>query len=272
MPDFAISNITLPAHDHCGYFPALADMGFTGLEVAPSRAWPDTWGGLGHADVETYRKAAETAGLSVTGLHSLFFDQPALSLFGDPETRKRTGDFLVHLSSLCRDLGGRVLVFGSPSARRRGPLSEAQAADMAVDFFQDCLDRIRDHRTLLCLEPLCPTDTDFCNSIASILNLRDRVGRSNMRTQIDARAVTANGDVTDTAFDAVRDTLVHVHANARDLGELTASDGDDNARIGHQLKRIGYKGFVSLEQRMIGDDDPLAAVARSLQVMEKAYR
>ena len=36
MP-YAISNIALPAYDHLVDLPLLAEIGYTGLEVAPSR-------------------------------------------------------------------------------------------------------------------------------------------------------------------------------------------------------------------------------------------
>ena len=73
-------------------------MGFLGLEVAPSRVWKNTWQGLSPKSVERFRIEVENAGLSIVGLHSLFYDKPELGLFRDTETRRLTLDFMVHLS------------------------------------------------------------------------------------------------------------------------------------------------------------------------------
>ena len=105
---FAVSNIALSTFDHTDDFGHLAAMGLSGLEVAPSRVWRDTWRGLTTVEVNDYRRRAEQAGLRIVGLHSLLYDQPDLALFGDTETLRRTLDFMTHLSTVCRDLGGRT--------------------------------------------------------------------------------------------------------------------------------------------------------------------
>ena len=133
MPELAISNIALTAFDHGAELDRLGDLGLTGLEVAPSRVWRNTWHGLAAAEVERYRRLVETAGLRVVGLHSLFFRHPELGLFKEPEVRAQTQDFLVHLSALCRDLGGRTLIYGG--GRRRGDVGPEAAFAETVGFF-----------------------------------------------------------------------------------------------------------------------------------------
>ena len=46
----SISNIALSPFDHTDDFGHLADMGLTGLEIAPSRVWRDTWKALRRSD------------------------------------------------------------------------------------------------------------------------------------------------------------------------------------------------------------------------------
>ena len=109
---FSISNIALPAFDHADDFGRLVEFGLDGIEVAPSRVWRDTWRGLTTVEVTDYRRRVENAGLSVVGLHSLFYDQPDLGLFKAPRERAESLDFLEHLSKVCRDLGGKTLIYG----------------------------------------------------------------------------------------------------------------------------------------------------------------
>ncbi len=175
MPKSAVSNIALPAYDHEAELGRLRDLGMEGLEVAPSRVWRDTWHGLTAADVSTYRHAVETAGLRVVGLHSLFFDQPGLGLFKAPEIRRQSLDFLEHLSGVCRDLGGRTLIYGSAPARRRGDLPLEDAYAEAIGFFGDLSRRVEDHGTCFCFEPLGPDEADFINSAFDALNVVEAV-------------------------------------------------------------------------------------------------
>ena len=108
MIKFALSNIALSPYNHDNELERLAQLGFTGLEIAPSRIWKDTWRGLRAKNVKGYRDRIEAAGLSAIGLHSLLYDHPDLTIFGDRTERRTCLEFLIHLSGVCRDLGGRT--------------------------------------------------------------------------------------------------------------------------------------------------------------------
>ena len=267
---FAVSNIALTAYEHESELGQLAGLGLGGLEVAPSRVWHDTWDGLESAQVDAYRRQVEAAGLSVVGLHSLFYDHPDLGLFREPDVRARTLDFMQHLSAVCRDLGGKTLVYGG--GRQRGDVSAEGAVREAVDFMGELSLRIEDHGTCFCFEPLGPNDTDFIHSAFESLEIVKAVDRPCLKVQLDAKALIANDEVSPETFDAVRDVLVHVHANEPDLGPLGTSDGAvDHAAIGRMLRDIGYSEYVSIEQRMMDDADPLASVAISTQYLKACY-
>ena len=146
----ASSNIALPAYDHVHELGGLREMGLEGVEVAPSRVWRDTWHGLTTRHVETYRKEVEAAGLEVVGLHSLFFDHPELGLFCSEEFSSQTLAFMVHLSAVCRDLGGKTLIYGG--GRKRGDIPEDEAYKRTIDFCLTLCESIEDHGTCFCFE------------------------------------------------------------------------------------------------------------------------
>lgn len=268
---FAVSNIALPSYDHAAELSRLPEFGLTGLEVALSRVWEDVWHGLSASDVTGYRHAVEAAGLEVVGLHSLFWQVPELGLFADSKARGETLDFLVHLSQVCADLGGRTLIFGSGPARRRGDRSLTEANKRAIGFFAELSRRVESHGTCFCLEPLGPNEADYVNSLADALVLVDAVDHPAFRAHLDAKALTQAGEVTATALRAAAPVAAHFHANQPDLGVLE-KDGDiDHAALGRLLAAIGYGGFVSIEQRMVSADDPLADIAASAAVLADCY-
>jgi sugar phosphate isomerase/epimerase len=268
MIRFAVSNIGLPAFTHSPLLPRLAEMGATGLEVAPSRVWADTWHGLTARQVDEYRRTVETAGLRVVGLHSLFFDHPALGLF-KPELRAETVDFLVHLSGLCRDLGGRTLVYGG--GRRRGELEPQAAMAECRSFLGELLPRMEDHGTRLCFEPLGPKDTDFLNTAGQCLELVEMLAHPALGVQLDAKALVDNGEVGPEPFERVRGRLDHFHANDPGLVVVGSTGLVDHAALGGHLRAIGYDGFVAVEQRMLNEADPLADTASSLACLAACY-
>lgn len=265
----SVSNIALTPYDHAGELAALAGMGFTGLEAAPSRRWRDT-GAVTGADAAAYRREIEDASLVCVGLHSLFFDHPALGLFKERGARAETLDFLVHLSGVCRDLGGKTLIWGG--GRRRGAVPPAQAQAESIDFLGEYARRTAGHGTCLCFEPLGPDDSDFINSVHDSIAIVKAVNHKAVRVQVDLKAMIQNNELTETAVQAARPWLVHAHANESDLGVLGASgETNHHARFGEFLRGAGYEGFVSLEQKQINPADSLGPIAESAAVMQKAY-
>jgi sugar phosphate isomerase/epimerase len=266
---FALSNIALPAFDHISDLDGVAGLGFDAIEVAPSRVWRDTWHGLTTLEVNDYRRRIENAGLSVVGLHSLFYDKTELGLFKEPALRAQTLDFLEHLSKVCRDLGGRTLIYGS--GRRRGELAEDEAQAEAVDFFGELTVRVESHRTCFCFEPLGPEDSDFINSGLESLAIVREVASPALAVQLDAKALVENDEATPELFREVADHLVHFHTNEPGLGVLGSTGQVDHAALGAMLREIGYEGYVSVEQKMANERDPLADIGKSAEMLKASY-
>jgi sugar phosphate isomerase/epimerase len=265
----AVSNIALPAYDHTETLGNLAELGFSGLEVAPSRVWKETWTGLKPSEVNAYRRSVEAGGLRVVGLHSLFFDHPELGLFKEAMGRAKSLDFLEHLSSVCRDLGGRTLIWGGGRQRRKMP--EGSAYRETIDFMADLCFRISGHGTVFCFEPLGPESSDFINSALEARKIVDAVSHPALAIQLDAKALFQNNEATIDIFEAVSDRLVHFHANEPDLGVLGVSNDIDHSEMGALLNAVGYDGYVSLEQRQLDHGDPLDNIANSVEVLRQCY-
>lgn len=272
---FSMSTIALPPEDHGPVLHDLAGFGIAGLEVAPTRAWSDVGPDAPTAAaVERYRRHVEAASLRVVGLHSLFYgarETDGMSLLAEGERRAATLAYLDHLAAVCRDLGGRTLVFGSPPARRRGDLTADAARDRVVAFFGDLCARISGYGVCYCLEPLGPDETDFCNRLTESVAIARAVGHPALRCQVDAKALAANGEAALPSVREAGDLLVHCHANEPGLAPLAADGPVAHEALGSALRDIGYDGWVSLEMREPADGDLRGALARSSAVLKEAY-
>ncbi len=266
---YCVSNIALSPYKHADELRALPALGITGLEVAPSRRWHETFPGPDNAAVATYRREIEAAELKVVGLHSLFFDHPDWGLFKSADVSRKSMAFLEHLSAICRDLGGKALIYGG--GRKRGTMPLETAHVEAVDFFGELCHRIKDHGTCFCFEPLGLNDTDFINSAYDSLAIVREIANPALRVQLDAKALYENDEAVAATFEAVAADLVHFHANEPGLQVLGSSGTVDHAALGKMLDEIGYDGTVTIEQRMLNANDPLADVAQSASVLRACY-
>src|ERR1044071_6033662 len=91
-----------------------ATLGYDGLEVAPFTL-SDEPHRLTAVQRSAVRKAAQDAGIAITGLHWLLVKPDGLSITAaDADVRARTLAVMRELIGMCAELGGTYLVHGSP--------------------------------------------------------------------------------------------------------------------------------------------------------------
>ena len=241
---FAVSNLALPSGDLSEHLPQVAALGAAGVEIVPLRLWPQ-----GLPAASDFGRQLTSAGLELVGFHDLLLGRRDLSLFGDADTLSRTVEYLVQLSALCRDLGGKTLCFGA-SGRKRGDLTPEQAWLAVQPVLEQLLPRIEDHGTLLCIEPTGAADADFCVTARECRLLVDYFDHPALGFQLSARAQVENGDTGHAPFSALRGRLNLFHANEPDHQDFSASGISDHPDCRRHLASIGFQGWVTLVQRM----------------------
>src|SRR5262249_55111699 len=132
----------------------------------------------------------------------------------DDVVRARTAEYLVELARCCRDLGGDLMVFGSP-AQRRVPAggTQGQARDLAADTVPPAPPAVGDCGVRLCLEPLAPAETDFLNTCAEGVELLDRVSHPNFVLHLDVKAMSADEAPVPELIRRHAARTGHFHAN-----------------------------------------------------------
>ena len=115
---YAICNETFEGWDHARVCRFAADIGYTGLEIAPFTLAPLITQ-VSAEQRRLLRGQAEEQGVAIVGLHWLLAKTDGLHLTSDSEAvREKTANYLIELAGCCRDLGGELMVFGSPAQRR----------------------------------------------------------------------------------------------------------------------------------------------------------
>jgi D-psicose/D-tagatose/L-ribulose 3-epimerase len=239
-----------------------AALGYDGLEIAPFTL-SDSPEKISTAEATKIRTTVESAGLVVTGLHWLLVKPDGLSLT-DPDAgvRKRTIDVMARLTALCAELGGAVLVHGSPKQRE---VAAGETHVVALARLQDGLAQVATAAAkagvTYCIEPLSRRETSVINTIAEAAELVRAIDHPHLRTMIDCSAAgLTEADSIPELIDRWLPTGLIAHVQVNDPNRRGPGQGDMQfAPILAALKRHGYDGTLAVEPFDYWPDGPGAA-------------
>jgi sugar phosphate isomerase/epimerase len=225
----------------------VAEVGYQGLELAPFTLCQDVRE-VAPPERRAIRRTVESAGLEVVGLHWLLAQTEGLQLNDpDPSVREQTAHYLLALIDFCADLGGDVLVFGSPQQRSLRPGWPREAAlTSAAEIFHRCGERALQRGVTFCLEPLTTLETDFMTTASEAAEMVRRVDHPGFQMMVDARAASYEGQPIPDIIRQVAPAIRHVHLN--DPNRLGPGMGEvDFDPILGALHEVGYDGWLSVE-------------------------
>src|ERR1700736_972585 len=237
----------MPLERQCEY---AARLGYDGLEIAPFTlsASPEK---ISAAEAAKIRATVEASGLVVTGLHWLLVKPEGLSLTDpDPAVRARTLAVMMHLVGLCAELGGAVMVHGSPKQRQIAP-GETHA--IALARLQDALAQIALAAArvgvIYCIEPLSKRETALINTVLEATELVRAIDHPNLRTMIDCSAAgLTETESIPSLIDRWLPTGLIAHVQANDPNRRGPGQGEMKfAPILAALKRQHYAGTMAVE-------------------------
>jgi sugar phosphate isomerase/epimerase len=265
---YAICNETFEGWEHARICQTAAELGYAGLEIAPFTLAPR----ITDVTLEErlkLREEAEAAGLQIIGLHWLLAKTEGLQLTSpDAAVRQRTANYLVELALACRDMGGDLMVFGSPVQRRiPDGATREQAVDYAVDTFKRATNGITDAGVRLCLEPLAPAEADFIQTAAEACAILDRIDHPNFILHLDVKAMSSEKTPIPELIKTHAARTGHFHAN--DANRRGPGFGDvDFVPIFDALKQSRYAGWVSVEV-FDYSPDPVTIARESIRYMRE---
>jgi sugar phosphate isomerase/epimerase len=244
---FAICNETFVDWPFDKAFQVARECGYTGIEIAPFTIATDVRQ-ISAAKRDEVRRQAEAAELEVIGLHWLLAKTEGFYLTTpDDAVRRRTSEYIGELARLCRDLGGRVMVLGSPKQRNLLPgVSHDQAMDLAADCLRAAVPVLEECDVTIAVEPLGPMDGDFLTTADQGSQLLEMIGSAHCRLHLDVKAMASEPTPIPSIIERHAKVLEHFHANDPNLkgpgmGEM------DFVPIFQALANIDYRGWVSVE-------------------------
>jgi sugar phosphate isomerase/epimerase len=250
---YAICNETFDAWPFEKAFAFAAECGYQGIEIAPFTIaqYATDISAARRAEV---RRQAERAKLEIIGLHWLLAKTKGFHLTSpDAEVRRRTAAYFGELARLCADLGGKIMVLGSPQQRNLAPgVTKEQGMKYAAGVLRAVAPALEKTGVVVAIEPLGLVETNFLTSAADAVELIELVDLPRCRLHLDCKAMAAESTPIAELIRKNRQWMVHFHANDPNrqgpgFGEL------DFVPILKALRQIDYRGWVSVE---VFDDTP----------------
>ena len=243
-------------------------IGYDGLEIAPFTLAPRITDVTSAERARLRRQAAES-GVEILGLHWLLAKTDGFHVTSpDPAVRRRTAEYLVELARACHDLGGDLMVFGSPKQRSRLPgVTPEQAEELAAETFRQALPAVADLGVTICLEPLPAEETDVINTCADAWRLIQQVNHPGFGLHLDVKAMSSEAAPVADLVTLYGGRASHFHANDPNL-RGPGFGATDFIPIFKALAEAGYDRWVSVEVFDMSPD-PETVARGSIEYMSR---
>ncbi|HUT12923.1 MAG TPA: sugar phosphate isomerase/epimerase family protein, partial [Thermoguttaceae bacterium] len=244
---YSMCNETFQDWPQARIFKFLGACGYAGVEIAPFTINTDVTR-ISSKERTALRKQADKAGVEIVALHWLLAKTEGLHLTSpDKEVRRRTTEYLGALADFCADLGGKVMIFGSPKQRNLlEGVSRDQGMQFAAEVLQGAMPALKKRGVMLGLEPLGIKETNFIPYAADAVELAEMVDSPQCKIMLDCKAMIQESTPIPELIRKYGSWMVHFHANDPNLqgpgfGEL------DFLPIFEALKDVKFAGWVSVE-------------------------
>ena len=241
IPVFTISNIAWAKSDDEEMYRFLRDEGIEGIEIAPTRLFPeDPYIHLREA-MDFRRRLYEKYGLSISSLQSIWYGRKE-NIWADENQREALMDYSKRAVEFANTLGCRNLVFGCPKNRNVG---ENKDAEVELDFFRRLGEVAISFDTVFAIEanPVI-YGTNYLNSTDEAYQLIKRITSDGIRLNYDLGTVKYNQERVETIVEMCG-YINHVHISEPGLSVIHFDESQDRLFTG--LAVGNYRRYVSLE-------------------------
>ena len=264
----AISNIAWERHDDPKVIQQLRGYGVQGIEVAPTKLWPN-WEGASQKGAELYRKRMAEEGFEIPALQAILFGRPDLQLF-QPESHKGFMEHIKLVADLAAGLGAEVLVFGSPKNRKRGQVSISRATESAKEFLRKA-GKICDERGCCIGLEHNPVEygCDFIINAADAREMVDLIEHPGIQLHLDSAGLhMCGGDISEVIKSI--GSFVHYHISEPMLKPIIEGSVEHGSAFS-ALREINYSRWVSIEMKQPKSINSIKlSIAKVLKELQKA--
>lgn len=267
--NIAISNLAWDVFENKVVAEILKNKGIKGVEIAPGKIWqsPEK---LSQAAICNLCGFWDKYNITVVGTQAILYGHPELVVFKSEEVRQKTLEYINKLIQITAQIGGKIVVFGSPKNRIIGDLNKDKSRTIAYEFFHVIGEAAKRHQITFCIEPN-PVEygADFITTTKEAVEFVKKLGHPNIGINLDTSALLLNGEDCKDSLLRTLPYLKHVHLSEPYLKPLKKRD-KMHKEIAGILKQIGYKGWVSIEM-LLPKNKALTKIAEITSYIKEIY-
>ena len=258
----SISNIGWAEENDVAVYTMMKNYGFTGLEIAPTRIFPEQpYSNLEQARIWADKLKSEN-GFVVPSMQSIWYGRVE-KLFGTDGERSVLVDYTKKAIDFAEAVGCKNLVFGCPRNRN---IPDGADERIAINFFREIGDYATEHGTVVGMEanPLI-YNTNYINDTVSALELIEKVESEGFKLNLDVGTMVENGE--DVNVLKGREKYIdHVHISEPGLKPL--EERRLHRDLGALLEACNYNGFVSIE---VGKQEKVENLENMMKYVEEIF-
>lgn len=255
----AISNIAWADVFNERMYQTMADMEFAGIEIAPTKLFPDIPYRQLEAAAEWSAKIQKSYGLKVASMQSIWYGKTE-NMFNSLEDRECLVEYTKEAIRFAEKIDCGNLVFGCPRNRNIG---DGAKLTEAVSFFREIGKYAQEHHTVIGMEANPPIyNTNYINDTVAAIELIKKVDSEGFRLNLDFGTIVYNQENLDVLCDNV-DLINHVHISEPGLVRIT--EREEHHKLADILSKGNYNGYVSVEMKQQEDTPDIVATMKYLK-------
>lgn len=255
---FSISNIAWGAEYDDEMYAFLRDMKFSGLEIAPTRIFPENPYDKVELIKEFSKQLFEEYGLKISSMQSIWFGKTQ-NIFGSAAERKELIDYTKRAIDFAYAADCKNLVFGCPKNR---VIPDSSYIPTAIDFFSELGEYAAQAGTVVALEanPVI-YNTNFMNTTAEAFDMCKKISNRGIMVNVDLGTIIYNNE----PFETVEQNLSlvnHIHISEPRLAPI------EKRQMHSRIKELEYNKFVSIE---MGNKNNLPLVKDTIKYVAEVF-
>jgi sugar phosphate isomerase/epimerase len=241
----SISNIAWSAEHDDEMYSFLRDSGFAGLEIAPTRIFPEKpYERLTDAKLFAERLYSEY-GLRVSSMQSIWYGRTE-NIFGSEGERAALVEYIKRAVGFAEVINCGNLVLGCPK-NRNIPEGVTNAGEIAMEFFARIAGCAAANGASIALEPNPPFyGTNFINTTAQAFEFVGCLGNSGLRVNADLGTMIAYNE----PFSLIAENIGlvnHIHISEPKLVPI------ERRQLHKEILSLPFEKYFSIEMGNRGD-------------------
>lgn len=258
----SVSNIAWQNRQDKVVYEMMKKYGFSGLEIAPTRIFPDRPYENIIKAMAWQSKLQEQYGFTIPSMQSIWFGRTE-NFFRSEAERKILLEYTKQAIQFASAISCRNLVFGCP--KNRSVPTNANT-DVAEHFFYEIAEYALEHNTVIGIEANPESyQTNYINYTSQALQLIEQINSEGLRLNLDVGTMLYYQEPLELLFQKIS-YISHVHISEPQLAVIKSRKL--HVELADLLLSENFQGYVSIE---MGRRENMNEIERAMEYVSRVF-